>query len=237
MSFIHNLTPEWIEEIYLVWRKSPGRLNPEWQAFFEGHELGGAEREPLAPEEALKQSGVQSLIYRYRDIGHLLACTDPLSPCPIDHPLLTLSAFGLDDSDLDKVFHTRRFMQESAQLREIVAVMRETYCRSIGVEFMYIQQPSERQWLIDRMEPVRNRPAFNSEEKVEILAKLKEATLFERFLHRKFPGQTRFSLEGGEALVPLLAAVVSSTARLGITDLILGMPHRGRLALLTTIFQ
>ena len=237
MGFLHNITPEWIEELYLLWRESPGKLNAEWRAFFEGFELAGAGRETLPPDEALKQSAVQSLIYRYRDIGHLLACTDPLSPCKLDHPLLALSTFGLAESDLDTVFHTRRFMKKSVSLRETLAVMRDTYCRSIGVEFMHIQEPAERQWLIDRMEPVRNRPGFTAGEKLAILAKLREAALFEGFLHRKFPGQTRFSLEGGEALIPLLDTTVSHAAGLGVTDLILGMPHRGRLTILATIFR
>ncbi|HEX8960817.1 MAG TPA: 2-oxoglutarate dehydrogenase E1 component [Geobacteraceae bacterium] len=237
MGFLHNISPEWLEQLYLLWQRSPDELDVQWQAFFAGFELAGGEREPLTLSLALKQSAVQSLIYRYRDIGHLLACTDPLSPCRIDHPLLALSAFGLDQADLDTTYHTRRFMKESATLREIDSAMRETYCRSIGVEFMHIQEPAQRQWLIDRMEPVRNRPPFTPEERLTTLAKLKETALFEGFLHRKFPGQTRFSLEGGEVLVPLLDAAVVRAAHLGVTDLILGMPHRGRLTVLATVFH
>ena len=120
-------------------------------------------KECMEPELARKQSGVQSLIHRYRDIGHLLACTDPLSPCKTSHPLLDLQVFGLEEPDLDRIFRIRRFMKEEATLREILEVMRETYCRSIGVEFMHIQEPREREWLIDRMEPVRNRPQFSKE--------------------------------------------------------------------------
>ncbi|HEY6871161.1 MAG TPA: 2-oxoglutarate dehydrogenase E1 component [Geobacteraceae bacterium] len=237
MGFLHNASPEWLEQFYLLWLKSPEALNVEWQAFFAGFELGEGAGRGAAPAEALKQSAVQSLIYRYRDIGHLLACTDPLSPCKIDHPLLALSAFGLVEADLDTVFHTRRFMKESATLREILDVMHRTYCRSIGVEFMHIQEPAQRQWLIDRMEPGRNRPDFTPGERLAVLAKLKESALFEGFLHRKFPGQTRFSLEGGEALIPLLDDVVTRAASLGVTDLILGMPHRGRLTVLATVFR
>ncbi|MCM2358896.1 MAG: 2-oxoglutarate dehydrogenase E1 component [Geobacteraceae bacterium] len=237
MDFLHNISPARLEELYLLWRQAPQRLGADWQAFFAGFELAGAEPAPMAPEVALRQSAVQSLIYRYRDIGHLLACTDPLSPCKVDHPLLSLSAFGLGAADLDQVFHTRRFMKKSATLREILAVLRETYCRSIGVEFMHIQEPAERQWLIDRMEPVRNRSSFTPGERIAILAKLKEATMFEGFLHRKFPGQTRFSLEGGEVLIPLLDEAVSHAAHLGVTDLVLGMPHRGRLTVLAAVFR
>lgn len=177
---------------------------------------------------ALKQSAVYSLVYRYRDIGHLLACTDPLSPCKIDHPLLSLAVFGLEPADLERTFYVKRCMRppspdnpadpecmpaerHDATLREILAIMRETYCRSIGVEFMYIQEPAERQWLIDRMEPVRNRPEFSMEEKLVILEKLREAALFEGFLSRKFKGQTRFSLEGGRFWFP--SSMTSSPRR------------------------
>lgn len=254
MSFVGNVTPQWIEAQYVLWREDPDRVDAEWRAFFAGFELGGGAppgKECLEPELALKQSAVQSLIYRYRDIGHLLACTDPLSPCKIDHPLLSLDTFGLEPADLDRTFHVGRFTnyaragagrdvetsRHGATLREILSVMRETYCRSIGVEFMHIQEPAERQWLIDRMEPVRNRSTLSMEERLSILEKLQEAALFEEFLSRKFMGQTRFSLEGGDVLIPLLDTAISHAARLGVTDLIFGMPHRGRLNVLANAFR
>ncbi len=252
MSFIDNISPEWLESQYLRWRENSEEMSPEWQAFFRGFELGETARSPVAggecldPAMALKQSGVQSLIYRYRDIGHLLACTDPLSPCRIDHPLLSLSAFNLDAADLDTTFYVRRFNSadpsatdspHAATLREILSLMRETYCRSIGAEFMHIQDPAERQWFIDRMEPVRNRPTLTADERLAVLGKLQEAALFEGFLNRKFMGQTRFSLEGGETLIPVLDAAVNHAAGEGVTDLIVGMPHRGRLSVLATIFR
>lgn len=240
MGILDNLSPLWIENQYEVWKKEPEQLSEAWRAFFTGFELGTAQQPPAAAtpgsEEALRQSAVQSLIYRYRDIGHLLACTDPLSPCQIEHPLLSLSAFGLDLSDLNKTFHTKRFMRKSATLKEILQVLRSTYCGSVGVEFMHLQDPDERQWLIDRMEPVGNRGVLSGEQRLSLLKKLKEAALFERELHKKFPGQTRFSLEGGDALIPLLDAAVTKAAQLGVTDIVFGMPHRGRLNVLANIF-
>ena len=240
MVSLGNLSPHWIEEQYRLWRQAPDQLPADWQAFFAGFELGGgtlaavpAEGGPSAAP--LKQSGVQSLIYRYRDIGHLLACTDPLSPCALSHPLLDLAAFDLTEADLDTVVHTRRFMKQSATLREILEVMRATYCRAIGVEFMHIQEPAERQWLIDRMEPVENRTHFPRDEQLRILGRLQEATLFEEFLHRRFIGQKRFSLEGGEALIVLLDQLVGQTAGHGIGAMVLGMSHRGRLNVLANI--
>jgi 2-oxoglutarate dehydrogenase E1 component len=241
MGMLDNLSPLWIENQYNIWKSAPETLTEEWRAFFSGFELGlareGSAEEALTTEEALKHSAVQSLIYRYRDIGHLLACTDPLSPCQVEHELLSLASFGLDASDLPKTFHTRRFMKQSATLKEIVQVLRSTYCGSIGVEFMHIQDPAQRQWLIDRMEPTGNRGSFTREARLTILRKLKEADLFERHLQKKFPGQTRFSLEGGDVLIPMLDAAVSKAASLGVTDIIFGMPHRGRLNVLVNIFR
>ncbi|QXE89305.1 2-oxoglutarate dehydrogenase E1 component [Geomonas subterranea] len=239
MGILENLTPQWIESQYELWKQNPQQLSEEWRAFFTGFELADARSAGAAPptgDEALKQSAVQSLIYRYRDIGHLLACTDPLSPCKIEHPLLSLSAFGLEPSDLEQTFVTRRFMRRSAKLKEILQVLRSTYCGSVGVEFMHLQDPDERQWLIDRMEPGGNRGFFTPEQRLMLLKKLKEAALFERELHKRFPGQTRFSLEGGDILIPLLDAAVAKAASLGVTDVVFGMPHRGRLNVLCNIF-
>lgn len=238
MPFLHNIDPLWLEEQYRLWQQAPESLDAEWQSFFAGFDLGRETPLELAhPDlpEVLRNSGVQSLIYRYRDIGHLIACTDPLSPCKISHPLLDLAAFDLVDSDLDTVFHTRRYHKNSATLREILETMRESYCRSIGVEFMYIQEPTERQWLIDRMEPVHNRQQLDRQQQLQLLGKLQEATLFEEFLHRRFLGQKRFSLEGGEALVVCLDRAIAHGAELGVRDVVLGMAHRGRLNVLANI--
>lgn len=229
----------------------------EWRALFEGFDL--AEGTPfhvecLDPETALKYAAVHSLIHRYRDIGHLLACTDPLSPCIIDHPFLSLESFGLAPADLDRLFYLKcgitRTLAECREpigtangdsrgvtLRKIIEELRETYCRSIGVEFMHITDTDKREWLLDRMEPVRNHPEISVDQRLEILAQLREASIFELFLNRKFRGQTRFSLEGGEVLIPQLQFAVIHAARLGVTDIILGMPHRGRLNVLANVFR
>ncbi|MEI8355379.1 MAG: thiamine pyrophosphate-dependent enzyme, partial [Deltaproteobacteria bacterium] len=237
-SFIGNVTPGWLEAQYLLWKESPERVSHEWRLFFQGVEVGlgtTSDREPLAPELALKQSGVHALIHRYRDIGHLLACTDPLSACSTCHPLLEPEVFGLDEGDMERVFRVRNFVKSDATLREIVEVMRETYCRSIGVEFMHIQEHLEREWLIERMETARNRPQLSLEKRLSIQGKLLQTTLFEAFLNRKFPGETRFSLEGGETLIPMLDEIVTSAATHAITDIVLGMSHRGRLSVQATI--
>ena len=187
-------------------------------------------------DKALAQSRVEALKYRYRDLGHLLACLDPLSACPTSHPLLDLENFGLSSADLDTEFYTRRFADtRSAPLREIVAELKETYCRSVGVEYMHLQDPSERRWLQDRMEPVRNRPEFERKERVRILNKLVQAAVFESFLHKKYMGQTRFSLEGAESLIPMLDALLIRASEADCRETILGMAHRGRINVQTNI--
>ena len=239
MDFLAGASPDYLESLYRRWCDDPAAVTPEWRAFFSGFEAGRGmpAGECLPPEMVAKQSAVDSLIYRYRDLGHLLACTDPLSSCDREHPLLALDHYDLSEQDLDRTFHSRRYLlKKEATLREILATLRETYCGSVGVEFMHIQDPAERTWLIERMEPVRNHPPFSRQEKLRILAKLQEGALFEEFLHRRFMGQKRFSLEGGETLIPVLDAAVARAAEHGVADLILGMAHRGRLNALANIF-
>lgn len=239
-TLLANISGEWLEALQEDWKHDPDSVPAEWSAFFSGFEFA-SEYPPVFNElnerHALKQSGVQSLIYRYRSIGHLLACTDPLSPCLLQHPLLELANFDLDDNDLDTMFSCRRYMKPRATLREILVVMNETYCREIGIEFMHIQDPDERQWLIDKMEPCRNRSNLSVSEQLHVLEKLHQAALFESYLHRKFVGQKRFSLEGGEILVPLLDRMIRCCPKSGITDMVMGMSHRGRLNVLAHIFN
>jgi 2-oxoglutarate dehydrogenase E1 component len=189
-------------------------------------------------QQLLRQSRVESLIYRYRDLGHLLACLDPLAACPTEHPLLALEAFNLTPQDLDREFFTRRFAASGkAPLKKIVLALKETYCHSIGVEFMHLQDPTERRWLLNRMEPVRNRVGLEPDAKQRILKSLVRAALFEQFLNKKYIGVTRFSLEGGEALIAALDFLIEHVAGSGGKEIILGMAHRGRLNVQANILQ
>ena len=225
---------DYIETQYRLWKSNPSGLSSEWRFFFEGFDLGASGRfQELGDGDSTqmpRQVRVHSLVNRFREIGHLLACLDPLEACPTEHPLLSLEAFGLGLDDLE-----RRFVVPDgppnlkAPLKEILAGFRETYCRSIGVEFMHLQDPAERRWLIDRMEPVRNRPALEPAARRRILEKLVESSVFEQFLNTKYVGVTRFSLEGGDALIPGLDALLERAAALGAREIILGMAHRGRL--------
>jgi 2-oxoglutarate dehydrogenase E1 component len=240
-SFLAAMSGEYIDALYKQWQRSADSVPEEWRLFFSGFEFGSdrtnCEDNSFNEKAALKLSGVQSLLYRYRSLGHLLACTDPLSPCKLSHPLLELSTFGLDENDLDTSFVCRRFLKPRATLREVLETMRETYCRETGVEFMHIQEPDERQWLIDRMESCRNHPSVSTAEKLRILEKLHQAALFELFLHRRFVGQKRFSLEGGEILIPVLDRIICCCPEAGVSDVVMGMSHRGRLNVLAHILR
>ena len=240
-TFLAAMPGEQLDDLYRRWLNAADSVPEVWQLFFSGcefgHNLSEAGDGSLDELSALKLSGVQSLIYRYRSIGHLLACTDPLSPCLLSHPLLELFNFGLDENDLDTIFACRRFLKPRATLREVLETMHETYCRTIGVEFMHIQEPDERQWLIDRMEPNRNRPDFSTAAKLQILEKLHQAAFFELFLHRRFVGQKRFSLEGGEIMIPVLDRIINGCPDAGISDVVMGMSHRGRLNVLAHILR
>ena len=243
MGITETWNADFIDAQYRQWKTDPHSVSEDWQYFFEGFEIAASGTAPGRAseddgEQAMRQSRVQALIYRYRDIGHLMACLDPLAACPTDHPLLNLSAFHLTPEDLDHHFYARGFPNpESVPLRDIVAALKETYCRSIGVEFMHIQDPAERRWLEDRMEPVRNRPPIDAKAQRRILEKLTQATLFEQFLNKKYLAVTRFSLEGGEAIIPAMDLLVDHLAQHGCRELILGMAHRGRLNIQTNILQ
>ena len=233
---------QYIEAQYKKWKDDPKAVPRDWRFFFKGFEIAGQGRSMDVPTDtqdaALQQSRVESLIYRYRDLGHLMACMDPLSSCPTDHPLLTLSAVGLSPDQLDTFFYTRRFSASGrARLKDILGQLKETYCRSIGVEYMHLQDPAERRWLQERMEPAGNRPELEAKEKIAILEKLVRTGRFERFLNKKYPGQTRFSLEGAEMVVPMLSTLFNRVSGAGCKEVILGMAHRGRLSVQTQVLE
>jgi 2-oxoglutarate dehydrogenase E1 component len=226
-----------IESAYHQWQQDPNSVDPSWQQFFQGFELG-VSRLAAPGRDAHCQTGIVLLINAYRDLGHFVAHLDPLSEPRKSHPLLELSEFGLDPSDLDRTFDTSPFVGlPQATLRQLVAALRETYCRTIGVEYMHIQDTHIRRWLQERMEPRRNQPGFGRGRKLQILKELHYTELFERFLHARFVGQKRFSLEGAETLIPLLEAIVEKAADTGVKEIILGMAHRGRLNVLANILR
>jgi len=223
-----------IEDAYQRWRQSPAQVDDSWRLFFEGYELGA---DPAtAALDAHAQTGVIRLIHAYRDLGHFLAHLDMFSEARKSHPQLELSEFGLSEDDLDRTFDTSPFAgMPRATLRELLEALRETYCRKIGVEYMHIQDRHMRRWLQERMEPRRNRPDLPRRQKLRILMDLHFAELFERFLHTRYVGQKRFSLEGAETLIPVLDTIVEKAADSGVQEIVVGMTHRGRLNVLANV--
>jgi 2-oxoglutarate dehydrogenase E1 component len=227
-----------LEDAYERWRQDPASVDPSWQTFFEGFELG--QRGESSGVGRRVDTGVQTSVVRlidaYRDLGHFLAHLDPLNEPAVTHPLLNLSEFGLDDSDLDRTFDTSHFLGlRRGTLRALLAALKETYCRTIGVEYMHIQDTRIRRWLQERMEPRRNQPNLARRQKIRVLMELHFAELFEHFLHARYVGQKRFSLEGSETVIPLLDAIVNKAADDGVEEIVFGMAHRGRLNVLANI--
>ena len=234
MNYSLSLDADFIDSEYQKWKSDPETVSREWRIFFEGFELAAGPQQAGAgfcdKKELFRQCSVQELIYRYRDLGHILTCLDPLDRCDSSHTLLALSGFGLSEEDLDRLFYTpATLFQQETPLRQIVSALRETYCGSIGVEYVHIQDPDERLWLQERMEPSRNKPRFDKGEKLQILNKLCQATAFEHFLHTRYVGQKRFSIEGAEIIIPMLDTLLRHAWRGGCREILMGMAHRGRI--------
>ncbi len=229
---------EYIEEMYSRWQAEPGAVSAEWQAFFSGFDLAMCPRDCVAAARARAQSQVASLIFAYRALGHLIAQVDPLGNNPTSHPTLQLERFGLTREHLDQVFDTGHlYGPERATLADIIEILSDTYCRSVGVEYIHIQDREVRRWLQAQMEPVRNKPALAVGQQKEILHHLIDAEVFETFMHSRYPAQKRFSLEGAESLIPALHHFVELATHLGADEVVMGMSHRGRLNVLANILD
>ncbi|PTY03151.1 2-oxoglutarate dehydrogenase E1 component [Opitutaceae bacterium EW11] len=242
-----------IESAYRAWLENPESVDPTWRAFFQGFTLGSNNGTPLGgvagagadgaavsavPADSIKQSQVHSLIYHYRSIGHLQAHLDPLSPPPPPSPRLQLSEFGLSEADLDDFYDVGHYLDGGQmQLRDLVASLQKTYCGRIGVEYLHIQDTEMRRWLQDRMERTSLQPNFTKAQKIRILRRLHKAEIFEKFLHTKYVGQKRFSLEGGETMIAAIDAVIERSPHVGVDEIVMGMAHRGRLSILTNILR
>jgi len=186
-------------------------------------------------ELARKRTAVQQLIAAYRNVGARWADLDPLKRAERDHiPELELSFYGFTDADLETVFNTSNtfFGKETMSLRELLNALRETYCGSIGAEYMYITDQSQKRWWQERLEATRTKPAFNAEKKKHILDRLTAAEGLERFLHTKYVGQKRFSLEGGESFIASMDELINQAGQIGVQEIVIGMAHRGRLNVL-----
>lgn len=242
-SYLSNAEINSIEELYEKYRNDPSSVDYGWQKFFEGFDLAsgklGLEAPQNVPENFEKENNVLHLINNgYRARGHYFTRTNPVRERRTYRPTLDLENFGLQKADLEKEFNAGiEIGLGKSKLKDIVALLQETYCESIGVEYMYIPDPEKREWLCKRMESRRNKPDFSSEQKKVILNKLNQAVVFENFLHTKYVGQKRFSLEGLETLIPALDALINFGAENGTDEVVIGMAHRGRLNVLANIMQ
>jgi 2-oxoglutarate dehydrogenase E1 component len=242
-SYLGNSDVSAIEGLFVQYQKDPDSVDATWKDFFKGFEFAktdytAAPGTGAIPENVSKEFKVISLITGYRQRGHLFTKTNPVRQRRTYEPTLAIENFGLSEKDLDMVFQAGNELGIGpAKLKDIIAHLEQTYCQSIGVEYLYMREPKVLKWLQERMEKNRNTPAFSKEEKKTILKKLTQAVVFENYLHTKFVGQKRFSLEGGEAVIPALNTLMEHGVNLGIEDYVIGMAHRGRLNVLTNLMN
>jgi 2-oxoglutarate dehydrogenase E1 component len=234
LDFVLRANPDYIDDLYDQYLRDRTSVGADWAHFFAGFDIGREAR--AVPERAQKTVGALDLIHSYRELGHLIADLDPLAPPPEEHPLLRLEQFGFTAADVGRRLKCPTPAGDvEATVTEIVEVLRATYCRTMSPDYMYIDDPEQRRWLQDEIEPNFNQPRLTDADRTYVLRKLVAATGFEQFLHTKYVGQKRFSLEGAEALVPLLDALIEVSGDLGVSEIVAGMSHRGRLNVLANV--
>ncbi len=255
-SFLNTAHTSFFAELYDKYLKNPDSVEPSWRAFFQGFDFGmessldeldlssqngmvtiaNGEQVEM-PQSLQKEFQVIRLIDGYRSRGHLFTKTNPVRDRRQYSPTLDLENFGLSEADLDTVFNAGEIIGiGSNNLREIIRHLQSIYCDAIGVEYMYIRSPERIAWIQNWLNVNDNHPNYNADRKKYILKKLNQAVSFESFLHTKYVGQKRFSLEGNESLIPALDVVVERAAEMGVEQFVMGMAHRGRLNVLTNIF-
>jgi len=237
-SFLNAAHTAHFAELYDQYLINPDSVEPSWRAFFQGFDFGMEQQADVEiPEDVLKEFRVVKLIDAYRGSGHLFTKTNPVRRRRQYSPTLDIKNFGLDQDDLKTVFSAGDIIGiGAATLADIIIHLERIYCESIGMEYMYIRHPERVNWIQKWINKNGNHPNFNNDQKKQILKKLNEAVTFEQFLHTKYVGQKRFSLEGGESLIPALDALIETAALDGIEQFVVGMAHRGRLNTLTNIF-
>ena len=254
-SFLNAAHTAFFADLYEQYIQNPDSVEPSWRSFFQGFDFGQANYgsdfigEQVAniasgnasnghvSEKTQKEFNVLRLIDGYRTRGHLFTKTNPVRDRRTYSPTLALENFGLSSSDLNTVFDAAKMVNmKPSTLSDIIKHLESVYCESIGVEYMYIREPKVIEWIKNRLDVNDNQPNFNSDQKKNILRKLNEAVSFETFLHAKYVGQKRFSLEGCESAIPALDALIEAAAERGVEQFVMGMAHRGRLNVLANIF-
>ena len=255
-SFLNAAHTSFFAELYDKYLTNPDSVEPSWRAFFQGFDFGqesawdemdlpassvGATmpmgQQVEIPQTLQKEFQVVKLIDGYRSRGHLFTKTNPVRERRKYTPTLDIENFGLEQGDMDTVFTAGQIIGiGNSTLRDIINHLQSIYCDAIGVEYMYIRTPERIEWIQNRLNINDNHPNYSNDRKKHLLKKLNEAVSFESFLHTKYVGQKRFSLEGNESLIPALDAVVERAAEMGVEQFVMGMAHRGRLSVLTNIF-
>ncbi|MQP25178.1 2-oxoglutarate dehydrogenase E1 component [Flavobacterium sp. LMO8] len=252
-SFLNAAHTAFFADLYEQYLQNPDSVEPSWRSFFQGFDFAqaGYGSEEVAAqvvqvasgasgeisEKMQKEFNVLKLIEGYRTRGHLFTKTNPVRDRRVHGPSLALENFGLSQADLSTVFDAAKMVNmKPSPLADIVKHLENVYCQSIGVEFMYIREPRIQEWIKNRLDINDNQPSFSYDQKKNILRKLNEAVSFETFLHAKYVGQKRFSLEGCESTIPALDALIETAAEKGVEQFVMGMAHRGRLNVLANIF-
>ena len=245
-SFLNAAHTGFIADLYDQYLVNPDAVEPSWRSFFQGYDLANEdysfseEETPVGiPQEVRKEFLVADLINGYRTRGHLFTETNPVRDRRQYTPSLELDNFGLDENDLDKEFSAGDILGLGrVKLSVIVNHLKKVYCDSIGVEYMYMRNPEKLKWWQQRLNENENHPKYSVDAKKYILSKINHAVTFESFLQTKYVGQKRFSLEGGEALIPGISVALRDAAEIfGVKECVLGMAHRGRLNTLVNIFK
>ncbi len=250
-SFLNAVHAGFIEDLYEQYQKYPDSVEPSWRSFFQGYDFATEEyslsnddvrfdnSQVVIPEEVKKEFLVIDLINGYRTRGHLFTKTNPVRERRKYAPTLDVENFGLSKKDLQTTFEAGNILGiGTATLEEIIKHLKAIYCESIGVEYMYLREPAEIKWWQEIINKNDNRGGYDVDDKKYILKKLNQASTFEGFLQTKYVGQKRFSLEGGETLVPGISVALRSAAeKFGVEECVLGMAHRGRLNTLVNIFK
>jgi len=246
-SFLNAAHTGYIADLYYKYLQNPDIVEPSWRSFFQGYDLANenfsftddSEVSEEIPQSVRKEFLVVDLINGYRTRGHLFTKTNPVRDRRKYTPTLDIENFGLSKSDLDSTFNAGEIVGIGPKkLSEIIVHLERTYCDSIGVEYMYMRNPEKLTWWKDRLIVNDNHPNYTQDAKKYILSKLNQAVTFESFLQTKYVGQKRFSLEGGEALIPGISVALRNAAEVyGVEECVLGMAHRGRLNTLVNIFK
>ena len=246
-SFLNTVHTGFIEDLYEKYLENPDAVEPSWRSFFQGYDLansdfsldGEEEGDVEIPEQVYKEFKVIELINGYRTRGHLFTKTNPVRNRRTYTPNLSIGNFGLEESDLQRVFNAGSILGlPPSTLGVIIDHLEKIYCDSIGIEYMFIRNPEEISWWQNKLNENDNHPNYTPETKKYVLSKLNQAVTFEQFLQTKYVGQKRFSLEGGETLIPALGGLFRIAAeQFDVDEFVLGMAHRGRLNTLVNIFR